>query len=115
MTVLPDTAAVYEQYIELGFTPIEINIPGCLALRAGDSYLVLASTECIAADYKPDSVALLTGRTVPYIYVRSLDAAKTKLAEEAKLLDEVATSRNTVEALVERNGQLLILAQQTKT
>lgn len=114
MTILTDTSELYQQYIDIGFAPIEINVPGCLALRAGDSYLVLATTECLAADYKPESVSLLTGRTVPYIYVRSLEAAKERLAEEVQLLDEVSTSRNTVEALVERNGQLLILAQQTQ-
>lgn len=114
MTVLPDIAQAYEQYTEIGFVPVAINVPGCHVLRAGDSYIVLASTECLEADYKPETVARLAGRTVPYIYVRSLDAAKAKLGEKAKVLEQVSTGRFTVEALMERAGNLMILAQQTQ-
>lgn len=115
MTVLPDTDPAYGMYMDIGFAAVNLNVPGCKVLRAGDSYLVLATTECLAADYKPESVKRLTGQTIPYIYVRSLETAKMRLGENAILLDQVTTARNTTEALMERDGCLLILVQQMAT
>lgn len=112
MTVLPDTDSAYQMYVDIGFVSVDINVPGCKVLRAGDSYVVLATTECLAADYQPELVKRLVGQTVPYIYVRSLETAKVRLGENAVLLDEVTTGRKTVEALMERDGRLLILVQQ---
>lgn len=114
MTVLADISQIHKQYLSLGFVEININVSGCIALRTGDSYLILASTECLARDFKETSVARLTGRTIPYIYVRSLEAAKAALSEDATVLDEVVTERNTIEALIQDSGQMMILAQQTR-
>lgn len=114
MTILNDTAPLHSQYLRLGFSEVDIKVAGCVALRAGDSYLILASTECLARDFKESSVARLSGRTIAYVYVRSLEAAKAALSEEANILDEVVTDRNTIELLVQDNGQMMILAQQTR-
>jgi len=112
LVVLPDPVAYQKRCLEMGFSSVEINVPGCLVLRAGDSYLALATVESMAANYGPESMASLVGRATPYVYVPSLDAAKERLGENAVVRDEVVSNRGTREALVELEGQRMIIAQQ---
>lgn len=112
LIVLPDPVAYQKRCLEMGFSSVEINVPGCLVLRAGDSYLALATAESMAANYGPESMASLVGRATPYVYVPSLDASKERLGENAVVRDEVVSNRGTREALVEFEGQRMIIAQQ---
>jgi hypothetical protein len=95
----------------MGFPVIETNDPGCVGLRAGHSALIQAATHFMTDDFREASVAPLEGRTIPYIWVASLDAAKRLLTASAILVEETATRAVTLEALVKQGCQYTIFAE----
>lgn len=112
LMVLPDTTPFYEQCVSLGFAPVDVSVPGCRVLRAGDSYLALATLDSMMETYSAELTISLVGHATPYVYVPALDAAKDRLGKEARVLAEGMTVRGTREALVDIGGQRVILAQQ---
>jgi hypothetical protein len=112
LTVLSDADTARQRYLALGFVPVDVPIPDCHVLRAGDSYAALVSVEGLARSFKPSTVAELAGTTVPYVYVSSIDAAKLSLASDAVVMDEATTDRGTRELVVKVSGERMILAQQ---
>lgn len=112
LMVLPDTAAFYQRCVSVGFSPVDVSVPGCSVLRAGDSYLALATLDSMMETYSAELTISLVGHATPYVYVPALDAAKTRLGDGARVLAEGMTVRGTREALVELDGQRMILAQQ---
>ncbi|MGE5477748.1 MAG: hypothetical protein ACM3Q1_13905 [Bacteroidales bacterium] len=111
MMVLPDIRPVLKQYLALGFEPKPTEDPGCVGLRAGNTYLILVSAELMQKDFKRTTVAPLIGTTVPYIYVSSLHEAKDRLDASAMVVEESYTGGGTREAVVVQHGQFLILAE----
>lgn len=110
LTVLPDIAPMLRQYQDLGFETVETGEPGCVGVRVGDTGLILATAEHMAADFGT-AAAPLTGQTIPYIYVRSVADAAASFAPPATVVSQTLTRGKTFEALVERNGQHMILAE----
>jgi len=104
-------APAVEQYLALGFTAVETGSPDCVGLRAGGTYLILVSADYMAGDFQPATVARLVGRTVPYIYVSSVAAAKERLSAAAFIVEQVVTRGGTMEAVVEQGHQYLLLAE----
>lgn len=113
LTVLEDMWPTLHQYLELGFTCIETGDPACVGLNAGSTYLILVTSEFMAADFRLETVAPLIGQTLPYIYVRSIAEAKEKLSPTSEVVEQVATRAGTIEALVTQGGQRMILAATT--
>jgi transcriptional regulator with XRE-family HTH domain len=111
LTVLADISLTVQQHLALGFSLVETGDPACVGLRAGNTYLILATREFMAGDFQRASVDLLTGRTVHYIYVESVDAARKRLCPQSLIIDQATTRGGTLEALVEHDGQYMILAE----
>ncbi|MDR3437835.1 helix-turn-helix transcriptional regulator [Telmatospirillum sp.] len=111
LTVLPDIIPTLRHYQALGFSLIETEEPGCVGLRAGNTHLILITTDFMSADYDQTTVALLEGRTIPYIYVQSVGVARERFSESATVVEQVTTRAGTIEALMERDHQYLILAE----
>lgn len=110
LTILPDTAQALIQYVEFGFTKIETDVAECVGLKAGNTYLILATADFMAGDFKLETVAPLVGKTIPYIYVRSMAEAKEKLAPASQVVEIVGTRMGTTEAVVVQGDQRMILA-----
>ena len=111
MTVLADIAPSLRGYRALGFSVIETGDPGCVGLKAGHSALILAALEFMAGDFQRASVAPLEGRTIPYIWVKSVAGAKSLLPDPAIVVEQVFTRAGTAEALVNQGGHYSILAE----
>lgn len=111
MMVLPDIRPVLKQYLALGFEPVPTDDPGCVALRAGKTHLMLVSVDLMHKDFKKTTVAPLVGSTVPYLHVTSLADAKERLEPSAMVVEESYTGGGTREAVVVQHGQFLILAE----
>lgn len=111
MMVLPDIAPVLRQYLALGFEAAPSDDPGCVAVRAGKTALMLVSVDLMQRDFKKSTVAPLVGATVPYIHVTSLHQAKMRLEPSALVVEEAYTGGGTREAVVVQHGQFLILAE----
>src|SRR3954453_3258024 len=111
LTVLADIGPSLSRYRALGFEVVDTGNPGCVGLRADGTYLILATVEHMAAQFSSAAVQRLTDQTTPYLHVRSLEEALTRLPTTAVVIEKVPTPHGTVEALVEDDGQCMILAE----
>lgn len=111
LTVLPDISVAVQQYLDLGFEQVETGTPDCVGLRAGATYLLVATQAFMERQFRPWTVALLVERTTSYIYVASLDAAKASLAPTAAVVEQASTREGTREAVIEADGHYFILAE----
>lgn len=111
MMVLPDIRPVLRQYLALGFEPVDQEFDAdCVGLRAGNTFIILASVRLMERNFKRTTVAPLIGTTFPYIYVASLDEAKSRLDGSALLVEEVE-GEGVREAVVVQHGQFMMLAE----
>ena len=62
MMVLPDILPVQRQYEALGFELVTTDHPGCVALCAGKTALILVSVELMQKDFKQGTVAPLVAK-----------------------------------------------------
>ncbi|MCB4768260.1 helix-turn-helix transcriptional regulator [Ancylobacter sp. Lp-2] len=108
LTICRDLNASRRLYTGLGFRVIETDAPGCIGLKGGSGHLILCTLAFMRGDYAHPGLDEFVDRTIPYIWVRSLDAA---LAGYANPLEVVETRAGTREALVEQHGQWAILAE----
>ena len=115
LTVLADIGSVVEQYRGLGCQIIDTGEPGCVGVRVGLTYLILATAEHMRGDFAAETVAPLIGHTVSYLYVRSVGEAVKTLSGEACIVEQVATRGGIIEAVVRHNGRYLILAERFAT
>lgn len=105
LDAIDDARALHES---LGFAVIETNDPGCIGVRAGTTHLILCTVAFLRGDFSNADLEPLVGRTIPYIWVRSLEVSKPAYSNR---IDEVLTRNGTREALVEHRGQWAILAE----
>lgn len=115
LTVLRDLSETVRSYRALGFELVETDDPGCVGLCIGGTYQVLATKAHMERKFSAFTVALLLDRTTPYIYVASLDQAKELLADSGSVVEQGAPADGTREAVVELDGQLLLLAEKLET
>lgn len=108
LTILPDIAPSLARYRNLGFTALETDDPGCVGLRAGNTYLILCTAALMARDFQAVNVAPLVGQTIHYVWVDSLDAAIKAFAGNVAATISRARTR---EALVGNGTQWVILAE----
>jgi hypothetical protein len=111
MMVLPDIRPVLKQYLALGFEAAPTDEPGCVALCAGKSHLMLVSVAQMERDFKKTTVAPLVGATIPYLHVTSLAEAQERLEPSALVVELSYTGGGTREAVVVQHGQFFILAE----
>ena len=111
LTVMADIALTLQQYLDLGFQQVDTGNPQCVGLRAGQTYLLLASQAYMERMFRPWTVALLVDRTTPYIYVDSLDEAKARLSPMAAVVEQSAIRDGSREAVIETDGQYFLLAE----
>ena len=111
LTVLPDIGMAVQQYVDLGFEPVDTGNPECVGLRAGSTYLLLATKAYMERQFRPWTVALLVNRTTPYIYVASLDEAKARLSPTTAVVEQSSVRDGCREAVVETDGQYFLLAE----
>lgn len=62
LTVMEDIGPALSRCRGLGFAVVETEDPGCVGLRAGDSYLILATVAHMARQFRPGTVERLAGR-----------------------------------------------------
>ena len=110
LTVLPRIDEVVAAHLELGFSRVESGHPGCVGLAAGGTYHILATVDFMQDDFRPETVGPLIGKTLPYIYVRSLAEAQDRLGG-AVVLEMAVTRGGTLEAVVQQHGRHSILAE----
>ena len=111
LTVMADIGLTLQQYLDLGFQQVDTGNPQCVGLRAGQTYLLLASQAYMERMFRPWTVALLVDRTTPYIYVESLDEAKARLSPMAAVVEQSAVRDGSREAVIETDGQYFLLAE----
>lgn len=111
LTVVADLAETVATYVALGFERVDSGEAGCVGLRAGFTYHVVATKAHMERQFSPLTVALLLDRTTPYVYVSSLDEAKARLSPMAAIVEQAAAGDGVREAVVETGGQLLVLAE----
>lgn len=111
LTVAYDIAPFAARYAALGFEKIETESDGCFGVKVGDSHMIFAATAHMAGQFRADTAQRLTGRTTPYIYVRSIAAAAARLPRDARVIDQAALPYGVTEAVVEHGGDCFILAE----
>jgi hypothetical protein len=111
LTVLADIGPALSRYRGLGFEVVDTGDPGCVGLRASGTYLILATVDHVAGQFRPAAVQRLTDQTTPYIHVQSLEEALALLPATANVIEKAPTPHGTIEALVEDDGQCMILAE----
>lgn len=111
LTVVADLADTVATYLALGFERVDTGDDGCVGLRAGQTFHVVATKAHMERQFSPLTVALLLDRTTPYIHVSSLDEAKARLSPLAAVVEQAAPRFGSREAVVETDGQLLVLAE----
>jgi hypothetical protein len=111
LTVVADLTETVATYLALGFEQVDSGDAGCVGLRAGGTYHVVATKAHMERQFSPLTVALLMDRTTPYVYVTSLDEAKARLSPVAAVVEQAAATGGVREAVVETDGQLLVLAE----
>lgn len=107
LTILNDIGAVQRLYETLGLELVTTDSPDCVGLRAENTRLILCSTGLMQSGYG-DAAGDLAGKTIPYIWVRSLDREKRAYSVA---IDKVDAGDGVREALVEAHGQWAILAE----
>jgi ethanolamine utilization microcompartment shell protein EutS len=111
LMVLSDIRPSMIRYQDLGFERVDSGHDGCMGMRAGDTSVILASDAFMSSDFDADHIARLVGHTIKYIHVTSVEHAKRRLSANAHILQEVRTRGGTREALVNDDGDVLILAE----
>ncbi|MBI3446530.1 MAG: hypothetical protein HY055_14525 [Magnetospirillum sp.] len=111
LTVLADIGPTVQQYLDLGFEAVDTGSPECVGLRAGHTYQLVATKAFMERQFRPWTVALLLNRTTPYIYVQSLDEAKSRLAPVSAVVEQSTVREGTREAVIETDGQYIVLAE----
>jgi hypothetical protein len=112
LMVVADLNAAAQHFCTLGFEPVETREAGVIGLQAGSSQMILASVEHMEMDFRPMTVATIAGRTVPYIYVRSMTAAMANLPEGVIVIEKANTHCGTVEAVIGDAGNFRILVEE---
>lgn len=108
LTILDEIGPGIARYCTLGFTMVETGHPGCIGLRAGNTALILCSTDFMTSHFHIETIKPLVGLTIPYIWVDSLAQA---IAAWDRVIETVSTDAGTRESLVEATGQHAILAE----
>jgi transcriptional regulator with XRE-family HTH domain len=108
LTILHDIAPSLDRFRRMDFGVIETDDLGCVGVVAGASYHLLCSHAFMIRDYPAELIAPLVGRTIPYIWVSSLETASESWGEVAH---GVVTRHGTREALVEAGNEWAILAE----
>lgn len=108
LTILDGMGPARRLYESLGLTIIETGDPGCIGVQAGATHLILCTVAFLRGDYIVADFTPLLGRTIPYLWVRSLQEARVA---DANVVEAVTTRNGTREALIEHGGQWAILAE----
>lgn len=111
LKVMPDIGAAVARYEAMGFRRITVEEGGCVGMQAGRSSVILVSDAFLRGDFDGDHVARLSGRTIDYIHVSSVEHARARLPAGARVLQDVEARGGTREVLVEDGGDLFILAE----
>lgn len=110
MMVLPEIGEAVARWSAMGFSVTESGDPECVGMAAGNTCLLLVGRRLAEREYGSAVASQLEGETVPYVYVRSLDAALATVAPES-VLTVAETSYGTREAVVASAGSLSILVE----
>jgi ethanolamine utilization microcompartment shell protein EutS len=111
MQVLPDITPTLRRYEALGFERIDTGDAGCVGMLAGQTSVILSSLAFMNGDFEAAHTARLSGQTIQYIHVSSVDRTRGRLSPAAVVLQDVVTRGGTRELLVEDDGELFILAE----
>lgn len=65
LSILPEIRSAIQSYTELGFSKVDTGHSDCVGVRAGSTYLILATSDFMAGDFGRTTVAPLIGQTIP--------------------------------------------------
>ena len=115
LKVLPDISDAVARYEALGFHGTTVERGACVGMRAGQTNVVLVSDTFMRGDFDAEHVARLIGRTIDYIHVPSVEHARARLPDGARVLQDVETRAGTREVLIDDRDDLFILAEKPPT
>lgn len=110
LSILSDIVPSLDQFRRMGFGVIETDNFNCVGVVAGNSYHILCSQAFMASSYPADIVATLVGKTIPYIWVSSLEAVSHAWDQ---IIFRTVACGGVREALVETSNHWAILAETT--
>jgi hypothetical protein len=111
MFVMRDITSAIDRCERMGFARVSTQDEGCVGMVAGETGVILATTEFMSGDFGTENAEAVSGRTINYVWVRSIDRAKENLAPDTVVLNDVITTIGTRELLLDDHGDLLILAE----
>lgn len=111
LLVVPAIDERLHLYEVLGFERVGSDLPGVVNLRAGNSYLILATVAAMETVFQPPTVARLVDRIVPYDYVASVAAALRSLPAPSAVLDFAGGPSGPPRAVVETIASLMVLSE----
>ncbi|MBW7851578.1 MAG: hypothetical protein H3C38_13875 [Rhodospirillales bacterium] len=95
-------------FLALGFERIDMGVDGVVSLRAGNSFVILA-TEAAMARFHPATVARLRQGPALLLHVGGVADALSRLPAPAEIVEIVA--RPPSEAVVQMAGVLLVVSE----
>ncbi|MGI9386850.1 MAG: hypothetical protein ACR2OX_05420 [Methyloligellaceae bacterium] len=107
--LVDDLIAARRRYAALGFDIVETGDPELLGMRAGDTGFIVATAEHARQTMPSQFVEALQTGPVLYIWVDSVDAVRSNLADP--VIDERVTNYGTWELFVESRVGLVIFAE----
>jgi transcriptional regulator with XRE-family HTH domain len=107
MTILPEISRVVEYHKRNGAELVSAGTE-CAGIRYAGVPWIFVTVSLLKRHFLSETVRMLSGLTVPYIYVRSLEAEI--LAEGAEILDQAATGWGTLEWIVNQHGGMMFFA-----
>lgn len=111
LLVVPAIEERLPLYEVLGFERIGSDLPGVVNLRAGNSYLILATVAAMETVFQPSTVARLVECIVPYVYVVSVAEALRSLPSPSAVLDFTGGPGGPPRAVVETVASLMVLTE----
>jgi transcriptional regulator with XRE-family HTH domain len=108
LSILADIVPTLDRFRTMGFGVIETDDPGCVGLVAGRSHNLLCSDAFMRRDYPAHLITSLLGKTIPYVWVSSLENA---CRAWSRVAHRTETDHGTREALVQAGDEWAILAE----
>jgi transcriptional regulator with XRE-family HTH domain len=108
LSILADIVPTLDRFRAMGFGVIETEDPGCVGVVAGSSHQLLCSRAFMIRYYPAHLITPLLGKTIPYVWVSSLENA---CRAWSRVAHRTETDHGTREALVQAGDEWAILAE----
>jgi hypothetical protein len=112
LTVREDISGDVRSWLRLGCGQNGTGDDGnFIGITTGSTHWLLVSRKSMEADFGAEATAPLVGRTIPYVYVRSIEAALALWPDAGQIRWGDTEYAGTRELLITHHGETLILAE----